>query len=340
MPVAVADPAVSLRGREAIVTGGIMLGGGASPAVQVLDLDTMTWRVATRLVHGRYEHAQITLRDGRILVVGGRLREPATGPVTTASCELISADLKTSALTADLPMIMRTPTLHMLDDGRVVAVGMFIAAVFDPQKQTWTTLTKLKRRRSGHASVMLDDGTILIAGGVNESTFERLNPAAGTSELLHVRLPTGIDDLAMVKLPDGRLWVIGGQMMTGETTDRTWLLTLDPEHGDRLEEGPALGLPGGVADHLVFNLPGRIVIVGGETQHLGKDVELSTAFRVDPVTLEIERLPDTTIAHDDAAGFVDGDSAVVLGGQVQRSLLGAMVPTPERAVDRIRLGAE
>ena len=243
--MAVAKPAVSLHRRRAVVTGGVMLGSGASTAVQVLDLDAMTWRVSAHLVHGRYEHAQITLKDGRILIVGGRLREPATGPVTTASCELISADLKTSTLTAELPMIIRTPTLHMLADGRVVAVGMLIAAVFDPETETWATLTPLKRRRSGHASVMLDDGTILIAGGVNQATFERLNPKTGTSELLNVRLPTGIDDLAMVKLPDGRLWVIGGQEMTGETTDRTWLLTLNAEQGIGWWTGRGWACPAG-----------------------------------------------------------------------------------------------
>ena len=118
-------------------------------------------------------------------------------------------------------------------------------------------------------------------------------------------------------------------------------------------DGPRLGLPGGVADHVVIQTPGGIVVVGGETQHERKDTELSAAFllappevqprkfpRKAPGTLTVRRLPDTPIAHDDAAGFGYGNSAVVLGGQVKASLLGATVPTPIRAVDRIELGDE
>ncbi len=340
MPVAVAAPALSLQGRNAVVTGGVVLGSGSTKAVQVLDLDTMTWRVSTALVHARYQHAQITLQDGRILIVGGRKREPATGPVTTASCELISADLTSCELTAELPIISRTPTLHMLGDGRVVSVGVHIVAIFDPENETWETQMPLRQRRSGHTSVMLDDGTILVAGGVNNATFERVDLQAGESTMLRVRLPMALDDLAMVKLPDGRLWVIGGQSSTGETTDRSWLLSLDPDAGDRLVEGPALGLAGGMADHLAIPTPGGIVVVGGESQHAGRDTELTDAFRLNPRTLTVTRLPDTPIAHDDAAGFLDGRSAVVLGGQVKASFLGMPVPTPIRAVHRITLDSE
>ena len=342
MPIATAAPAVSVQGRRAVVSGGVVLGSGASVAVQVLDLDGLTWSLPTMLNTPRYQHGQITLNDGRILIVGGRTRLPAATPQATRSCELISADLAASEPTADLPVPMRSPTLHLLNDGRVAAVGMLVTAVFDPEQAAWTIAAPLRQVRREHASVMLKDGTILVGGGIGRSTFERVDLVEGKSRELRARLPIGRDDLAMVPLPDGRVWIIGGQAIDGQTTDQTWLLTLDDEKSgvkSRLEDGPALGLAGGVADHVVIQTPNGVVVVGGESQNGRHDTELADAFWLDPERLTVRRLPATQIAHDDAAGFLDGDWAVVLGGQVKAPFLGVPVPTPIRAVHRIKLPA-
>lgn len=336
MPIAVAAPAVSVQGRRAVVTGGVMLGGATSGAVQVLDLDGRTWALPLALNTPRYQHAQITLDDGRILVTGGRTRQPAAVPVATASCELISADLLTCQPTADLPLPIRSPTLHKLADGRVVAVGMRMATVFDPQQAVWTLLTPLHQMRMEHASLLLADGTILVAGGINCAGFEIVDPVKAQSTLLDARLPRGLDDLAMVPMPDGRVWVIGGQGIDGQTTDQTWVLTFGPE-GSRLDEGPKLGVAAGVADHVLVQTPGGVVVSGGESQNGTHDTELADAFWLNPATLTVRRLPATEIPHDDAVGFGDGRWAYVLGGQVKASFLGVPVPTPIRAMHRIRL---
>lgn len=342
MPVAAAAPAVSVSGRRAVVTGGVVLGGGATSAVQVLDLDGLSWTLSAALNTPRYQHAQVTLDDGRILVAGGRTRLPGLQPEATRSCELIAADLSEVKRTADLPVPMRSPTMHLMPDGRVAAVDLQVLAVFDPKDESWSVAAPLLQPRREHASLLLADGTILIAGGIGQATFERVDLAQGQSRVLAARLPRAIDDLEMVELPGGRVWVIGGQSMDGQTTDQTWVLTLDgaEEDASRLKSGPALGLPGGVADHVVVVTPGGIVVSGGESQNDMHDTELADSFWLDPVTLTVRRLPATAIAHDDAAGFRDGDWAVILGGQVKTSFLGAEVPTPVRAVERVGVGGE
>jgi len=242
MPVAVAAPAVSAVGRRAVVTGGVLLGGGASDAVQVLDLDALTWSRPTTLNTARYQHAQVTLADGRVLVVGGLSRQPGHNGVPLAGCELIDLDQAVSEPTGGLPMPMRTPTLHLLGDGAVAAVGNQVVAVFDPRAGTWGVLAALHQPRRGHASVLLEDGTLLVGGGIGRSTFERVDLARGTSILMKARLPGALDDLAMVPLPGGRVWVIGGQGLDGQTTDRTWVLTVGEGSESRLDPGPRLGL--------------------------------------------------------------------------------------------------
>jgi hypothetical protein len=337
MPVAVAAPAVSVVGRRAVVTGGVLLGGGPSDAVQVLDLDKLTWSLAAGLNTARYQHAQVTLGDGRILVVGGRARRPGNRPHPLVSCELIDLDKGVSEPTADLPMPMRSPTLHLLPDGRAAAIGNHIVAVYDPEQGAWTIGSPLMQPRRGHASLVLEDGTILVAGGIGRSSFERVDLAKGSSILMQARLAIPLDDLALAPLPGGRVWVIGGQGLDGQTTDQTWVLSVGPESDSGLAPGPALGVANGVADHVVIQTPNGIVVSGGESQRGRADTELADAFWLDPKTLAVRRLPSTEIAHDDAVGLCDGGWAIVFGGQVKESFLGAEVPTPIRAVHRIML---
>jgi hypothetical protein len=343
LPTAVAAPAVSISDRVAVVTGGVVLGGGASGAVQVLDMDGLTWSTAAATLNTpRYQHAQVTLADGRLLVIGGRpSRVPGQPNPPLAGCEIIAADLSQSAIVGDLPMPMRTPTAHLLPDGRVLAIGNRIAAVFDPGPggtDQWRPMMALSQPRSGHASVLLPDGSVLVGGGIGRSSFERIDPDKQASVPMRVRLPITLDDLAMVLLSDGRIWVIGGQSVGGATTDRTWLLTVGVDGESSLVEGPRLGRAAGVADHVAVVTANGIVVAGGESQQGRVDTELAAAFWLDPVGLTVAALPPTDVAHDDAVGFSDRGWAYVVGGQVSGSFLGVKVPTPVRAVHRIRLG--
>jgi len=186
---------------------------------------------------------------------------------------------------------------------------------------------------------MLSDGTLLVAGGIGRNSFERINLVSATSTLLAVRLPTTLDDLAMAPLPDGRIWIIAGQSFDGSTTDRTWFLTLKPGGESELTDGPPLGLAAGVADHVVIQTGQGLAVIGGESQNRVKDTELASAFWLDPSRLTVTRLPDTPIAHDDAAGFFDGRGPIVVGGQVKAPFLGVPVPTPIRAVHRLHIEA-
>ena len=329
MPVATAAPAASVTGNKAVVSGGVVLGSGATTTIQTLDLDTLKWSLPLSLNTARYQHGQITLQDGRILIVGGRTRLPAAQPNPTASCELISADLTQCQPTADLPQPSQSPTLHLLDDGRVVAVTVLLVCIYDPATETWQPLCPLHQPRRGQDSIMLRDGTLLIAGGIGRTTFERVDLKAGESTLLDVRLPLSLDDLAVAQLPDGRIWIIGGQSVDGHTTDKTWLLTLNDEAGHKIEDGPALGLPEGVADHLLFKINDGYLLVGGESENHMHDTELAEALWLDPVALTVTVLPSTEIAHDDAAGFVYNNAAYVLGGQVKTPFLGVPRPHPD-----------
>lgn len=336
LPMGVVAPAASVSGDMLVVTGGLTLTGGATDLVQVMDLPTRAWVRAFHLKQARYNHAQVTLDDGRILVVGGRKHEAAGGMPPLASCELIDPVRGVTAA-ADLPRRNWSPTLTKLDDGRVVAAGGDSACVYDPATGTWSEAMLLHQRRVAHAAVLVRPDKVLLAGGTGMRSFERIDVSRMRIEYdMAVALPFNVDDLKAHLLPDGRVWVIGGQMIGGDTIDHTWLVTLDAA-GDpsAVEAGPPLGIAEGMADHVLVATRWGLVAAGGESEHEHQDIELRDAVLLDERTLAVTRLPDLSVAHDDAAAVAWNGTVIVLGGHTRGSVLGVSVPTPVRAVEML-----
>jgi hypothetical protein len=334
LPLAVISPAASITDTKLIVTGGLTLGGGASPAIQIMDLSAsdMKWSTPFLLRNARFRHAQITLLDGRILIIGGSGREIGNRSAALASCELITADLTQSQPAAPLPTSMACPTAHLLPDGRGLAIGDSLAAIYDPQLNTWTAAIALHDFRREHASLLLPDGGVLVLGGIGKSSLERIDPTLGVTSLLPVRFKAPLDDMAATLLPDGRIWVLAGQIPGGNTTDQTWLINLSAR---TIIPGPSLNVPGGVADHKLLATPRGLILVGGESQLNDHDTELGLSLWLDPVSLSVHRLTDTDLAHDDAAAVTYRDTVIVVGGEVTGSFWGIPMPTPVRAVHQL-----
>ncbi len=351
MPVGVFVAAASRTANTVVVTGGITQGGTASDLVQSLDLKSGMWTAALRLKHGRRAHAQVTLADGRILVVGG---ETGTRPGefdATTSCELIDLSANRVDEVEPLGKPAKRPTAHLLSDGRVVVIAGKAASVFDPASCRWVKQISLHHSRKGHASVLLPGSDrVLIVGGMRSASMEVVDMRAGDSILLEASLPTRMDDMPVVALDTDRAIVLGGQdSQTGRTTDRTWIVDLaglgepaEPGRGS-VTDGPRLGITGGVADHVAIRIGRWIVIAGGETEQGGRDRELATSRLLDCETMAVWSLPPMMVAHDDAVAVRVDQSALVIGGyRVGTPGLigvwtGARAPIAVRQVERLEL---
>ncbi|MEO0964910.1 MAG: hypothetical protein AAFY08_07300 [Planctomycetota bacterium] len=331
LPMAVFNPASSVSGRRWVVTGGVRSDVSAAREVQVFDLDTRAWALGEELAQGRFNHAQVTLRDGRVLVVGGQVFDPENRFRALASCELIEADGDGVSAAAPLPEAVAFPTLTALADGRVVAIGGGIACVYDPESGAWGEGIALRESRGAHASVALPSGDEVMVVGGNKRRIEVVDLGAGRSVALSASLPYALDDTAAVLLPDGRVWVIAGQRAdSGRTIDETFVLDLgggDPPRPTRVTRGPRLGIAEGLADHRVVGLPdGRWVVVGGESDTASGDVERTTALLLDPGDLSVRRLPATAVAHDDATAAADGWAVYVTAGIASSRAFGVRLP--------------
>jgi hypothetical protein len=131
------------------------------------------------LAEPRYEHTATLLRDGRVLVVGGR------------------------QVTWDASNNIHTATLRSVE-------------LFDSTTATWTTGPALHEARSGHTATLLGDGRVLVLGGFSESapggvvrSAELYSPAANSWTVIDA--PLGAADHSATLLRDGRVLVVGWQ---------------------------------------------------------------------------------------------------------------------------------
>ncbi|HSN74672.1 MAG TPA: kelch repeat-containing protein [Anaerolineae bacterium] len=113
-----------------------------------------------------------------------------------------------------------------MKDGRVLVVGGGIASstttervdIFDPKTNVWTEAQPLKSDRASHTAALLNDGRVLVAGGISAND-RGSRPAGGDAWLYDPQTDTWTAtgpmvtprlDSASVRLPDGRVLVSGG----------------------------------------------------------------------------------------------------------------------------------
>ena len=171
----------------------------------------------------------------------------------------------------------------MLPDGRVLIAGgtddqygvLPKAEVFDPDTGESIAVGEPADGLVGRSATSLDDGRVLLIGGMAEgddenpvASAEVWNPALGTlSPSGSLAIPR-FGHTAML-LPDGRVLVVGGQGTEGiVVTAEVW----DPATGVFSSAGPVPGVQYGTA---ITMLPdGPVLLVGGATGDIGTGHEV------------------------------------------------------------------
>lgn len=235
-----------------------------TPAIQLRHTDRGWLPIGSQLREGRARFTMTPLDERRFLVVGGVQGSLQDGLTPLASCEVLDPFIagSRSVPAVDEPLVDHTA--HALTGGRVAVIGGAAVRVFDGQEERWVHRVPLAHRRAGHASVLLNDRTVLILGGDESGTIERidLGDETPTARLLDAQLPRRLVRFGAARLADGRVWIVGGvDQATGCSTDETWFL--DPA-SEVLTPGPALALEHGIADPRLVDDHGRVLVLGGE----------------------------------------------------------------------------
>ena len=177
-------------GRALTAGGGVDIQGKWSTyaTADIFDPATGLWTKAAKMHHARRAHTATLLPDGTVLVAGGTTGGKDDG--TEAGTQLATAEIydPLTNMWKELPSKLVTArTFHtaaLVPGGAVLLFGGLdgsgsasrqVEGYFDG---IWQALDPLLIDRYQHASAMLDDGSVLVTGGVHQATAElyRLAP--------------------------------------------------------------------------------------------------------------------------------------------------------------------
>ena len=182
--------------------------------VDVYRTATRSWSMGAPLNEARSDQAAVTLKDGRVMVIGGNFNT-----TFLRSVEIYDAATNIWKLAAQLPRPRTQHTAITLRDGTVLVLGGVdsdggatdTTFFYDPATDKWSDGPRMTVPRLQQATVMLPSGDVLLAGGNGL--------AAGTSEIYLARekrfeasgllmQPRLVAQVAA--LPDGRVVLTGG----------------------------------------------------------------------------------------------------------------------------------
>lgn len=218
-------PALVVLAVVLLLNGGLLLRVPRAVAISL-------WRPAPALATPRYNHQALPLPDGRVFFLG-----PSNYGGTVVTGELYDPASGSPGLTAPLPSAQGQEAPVLLPGEKVLVSGgglqagiepsgfrtIASAQVYDLVARTWTPVAPMTSSRLGHTATLLQDGTVLVAGGntgsgtgatiPGASAFrqaERYDPRTNRWSPTDLLQATHSGGETATLLPDGRVLLIGG----------------------------------------------------------------------------------------------------------------------------------
>jgi len=188
---------------------------GAEATSELYDPTTGTWTPGGALSYGRSRPLAERLADGRVLMLGGWSQE----------VEVYDPATNTWSLTSPTLQRRQHSTSTLLPDGRVLAVGGMSGTggsddsstteLYDPTTGTWSLGPAMGSWRGLHSASVLQDGRVLIAGGMGSAAYVTL----ATAELLLLYVDDVTAPVATVTSPTEGASVEGEVLLTADASD-------------------------------------------------------------------------------------------------------------------------
>jgi len=172
-----------------LVAGGVGSGAIAVASADLYDPVSRTFSATGSMSNPRYAAASVRLLDGRVFVAGG---EGVDGKGIN-TVEIYNPTAATWQTTGNMSTARVNPTATLLENGKVLVVGGYSvdsnccaltsAEIYDPVAGSFSSTGSMSTARRNSTATLLNNGTVLIAGGYNGSNVdapEIYNPATGT----------------------------------------------------------------------------------------------------------------------------------------------------------------
>ena len=170
--------ATVLADGKVLVVGGTDKNHLGLDRAELYDRKTGTWNPTGSLRVARVAHTATLLASGKVLVSGGRF-----GPDSINTAELYDPATGEWSTTGSLKVARSSHTATLLPGGLVLVAGgvgtqdfpdrVNTAELYDPAIGKWraTGSLTLDNGRESHTATLLEDGTVLIVGGITFGPF-------------------------------------------------------------------------------------------------------------------------------------------------------------------------
>jgi Galactose oxidase, central domain len=209
---------------------------------ELYDPSTGTFAATGAMNAPRYAHTATLLPNGKVLVAGGlgdgEDQVPASNsPPVLGSAELYDPTTGTFTPTGSMRVPRANHTATLISAGRVLIVGgiqdirptggqypyagrgLVTAEIYDIATGAFTVTGSMSTARYGHTATLLNDGTVLIAGGIKSSDGFDGGVSTSTAEIYHPSTNTFTQTGSMLSFRDlhaatvlsnGKVLVTGG----------------------------------------------------------------------------------------------------------------------------------
>jgi Bacterial Ig-like domain (group 2)/Galactose oxidase, central domain/Kelch motif len=296
---------------------------------------------------GIYGHTATLLSNGTVMLAGGFINSVWDYGTSTSDNGAGLYDSATGVWsgTGNMTANRGCHTATLLANGKVLitggsdqdptGTGLASAELYDPVTGTFTQTGSMAVGRFLHTATLLQNGKVLIAGGITSSasepvaTAELYDPATGTFTMTGA-MAVAREQHTATLLPDGRVLIVGGTTSPPASLTSAWLAagTVDLQGTATAEiYDPSTGsfsATGSMAAARTFHtatlLPsGKVLVAGGGD-------ESSTAEVYDPVTSSFSTTGGMEIGRSGhTATLLSNGSVLVSGGGMFAGLASAVL---------------
>lgn len=278
----------------------------------------------------RSAHTTTTLRDGRVLILGGFTGETHADK----SAEWYDANSGRFHALSRMITPRHSHSATMLRDGTVLIAGGYESdgvvipkvELFDPASNSFRTIAPMNHARAGHVAVLLNDGRVLLAGGVGPgwsflSSAELYDPATRTFSNTGA-MTIARESHVAVRLQDGRVLVVGGHRdRRADIKLYTSAEVFDASTGTFTQTG---SMQTRRHKHDAVLLPdGRVLVSGGSDERDDRGAYTSTEI-FNPGSSSFSRGPEMQLArykHQGTSTVLPNGNVVLAGGAAQAEVL-------------------